>query len=59
MSTIYKYHLGKNNNSATVRTLLDDLMFQKKAEMTVNKDMYEHVELLEIQINIIIANSVP
>jgi len=53
MSTIYKYHLGKNNNSETVRTLLDDLMFQKKAEMTANKDMYKHVELLENQINII------
>ncbi len=53
MSSIYKYHLGKNNNSETVRVLLDDLMFQKKAEMTANKDMYEHVELLENQINII------
>ena len=53
MSSIYKYQLGKKNNSETVRTLLDDLMFQKKAEMTANKDMYKHVELLENQINII------
>lgn len=53
MSTVYKYHLGKNNNSETVRVLLDNLMFQKKAELTANKDIYEHVELLEIQINII------
>jgi hypothetical protein len=53
MSAIYKYHLGKKNNSDSVRILLNDLLFQKKAEMTANKDMYEHVELLENQINII------
>jgi len=53
MSTVYKYHLGKKNNSIAMRTLLDDLLFQKKAEMTVDSNISKHVELLARQINTI------
>jgi hypothetical protein len=53
MSAVFKYHLGKNNNSNAIRILLNDLLFQKKAEMTVDKDMLKHVELFESQISFI------